>query len=137
MAGIVVFDASALIALFSESDTHHAWAIEAFRQTVEYDYQISALTLAEVLVHPTKLGVEKRVMDNIQSLGMEVMPLHSESAAPVAKLRVLSGLKMPDVVVLNQALAVGASIVTADQTLASCSKSMAIEVFAPMPNTKD
>ncbi|MEY3624898.1 MAG: hypothetical protein RL696_279, partial [Actinomycetota bacterium] len=43
----------------------------------------------------------------------------------------------PDVVVLNQALAVGASIVTADHTLASCSKSMAIEVFAPMPNTKN
>jgi PIN domain nuclease of toxin-antitoxin system len=82
---------------------------------VEYDYQISALTLAEVLVHPTKLGVEKRVMDNIQSLGMAVMPLPSESAAPLAKLRVQSGLKMPDVVVLNQALAVG----------------------APMPNTKN
>lgn len=132
MAAVAVFDASALIALFSEADSHHSWALKAFGETAEYHYQITALTLAEVLVHPIRSGKEKLFLENLKSLEMEVTAIDMGSALELARLRSETGLRMPDAVVLNQCNQANGALVTADSMLATRSREIGIEVFAPI-----
>lgn len=131
MAGVVVLDAGALIALQDSDDTHHDWAMQMFRDTIIFDLAMPVLTYAEALVHPTRAGKAKRLEANIQGLGVQVQPLEIHDGAELAKLRVKTGLKMPDVVVLHLALKLKASIATPDKALAQEARKLSVGVFQP------
>lgn len=127
----MVLDASALIALVSSNDPHHGWALEMFRDTVGFDLQMNALTHAEVLVHPARAGKLERFTKLIGGLGMEITPIGISDSTALAKIRANTNLKMPDVVVLHQAMKVKGSIATTDQTLAKIAKEKGLGVFDP------
>ena len=134
MANLVVLDASALIALASSKDPHHTWALEMFRDTASFDLQMSALTQAEVLVHPARAGKLDKFLKLIGDLGLEIAPIEAVDSSKLASIRATTNLKMPDAVVLHQAIKANGSIATTDQKLANVAKSKGIGVFSPKPN---
>jgi predicted nucleic acid-binding protein len=131
MAGVVVLDASALIALFDSADPHHNWALKMFRDTVEFDLALPVLTYAEVLVHPVRAGRESDFEHSVKGLGVELIRLAADSGVSLAQLRVKTSLKMPDVVVLHEALRANGSIATTDKGLAAAARKLSIGVFKP------
>ena len=131
MAQLVVLDASALIALVSSQDPHHNWALEMFRDTASFELQMSALTQAEVLVHPARAGKLEKFLKLIRGLGLEITPIEEADASKLASIRLNTNLKMPDAVVLHEAMKVNGSIATTDNNLAKVAKAQGLGVFKP------
>lgn len=131
MAQLVVLDASALIALVSSKDPHHNWALEMFRDTASFELQMSALTQAEVLVHPARAGKLEKFLKLIRGLGLEITPIEEADSSKLASIRSTTNLKMPDAVVLHQAMKVKGSIATTDNKLAQVAKANGLGVFKP------
>lgn len=131
MARVVVLDASALIALYADKDTHHFWALGLFRDTVEFEWQMSVLNFAEAQVHPHRAGVGEQFLAATNRLGVEIMPLAADCAAELASLRTKTGLKMPDVITLHLAMKSGGTVATCDASLARAARELSIGVFAP------
>lgn len=132
----LILDASALIALFNDKDLHHKWALDAFASTLDYELKMTALTYAEVLVHPQRAGKTKVFENSISKLGIKLTPILPEHAGDLAELRAKTGLKMPDAVVLQQALLSKKSdaitaIATTDQSLSAAARKHHLEVYAP------
>lgn len=124
-------DASALIALFSERDAHHVWARQMFIDTVGWEYQMTAVTQAEVLVHPAKAGHLDQFLDAVRGLRITITPVDGSDSLELAQIRATTNLRMPDVLVLHQAIKVQGSIATSDGGLASVARAMSIGVFRP------
>lgn len=131
MAKVVVLDASALIALTSSKDPHHHWALEMFRDTADFELQMTSLTHAEVLVHPERSGKLDKFLKSLSSLGLSVTPIEATDSNKLAVIRASNSLKMPDAVVLLQAMKVNGSIATTDQRLAAEAKRKRVGVFHP------
>jgi predicted nucleic acid-binding protein len=131
MAGVVVLDAGALIALLSAKDEHHTWAMRLFVETCEYELQMSVLTFSEVMVHPQREGRAAKFLSNINGLGLKITDIVAESAVPIAELRAKTSLKMPDVVVLHQAMQSNARLATTDRALAQSGKKQGLFVYQP------
>ena len=131
MAQLVVLDASALIALASDIDPNHSWALGMFRDTAGFGIQMTALTQAEVLVHPARAGKLEKFLKLIGALGLEITPIEESDSSQIAKIRAATSLKMPDAVVLSQAIKVSGSIATTDQKLARVAKEKGVGVFTP------
>jgi predicted nucleic acid-binding protein len=131
LAQLVVLDASALIALASDTDPNHSWALEIFRDTAAFGIQMTALTQAEVLVHPARAGKLEKFLKLIGALGLEITPIEESDSSQIAKIRAATSLKMPDAVVLSQAIKVAGSIATADKQLAKVAKDNGLGVFSP------
>ena len=102
-----------------------------FRDTASFELQMSALTQAEVLVHPARAGKLEKFLKLIRELGLEITPIEEADASKLASIRSNTNLKMPDVVVLHQAMKVNGSIATTDQQLAKVAKSTGVGVFYP------
>jgi predicted nucleic acid-binding protein len=131
LAQIVVLDASALIALASSKDPHHDWALKMFRDTTSFQLQMTALTQAEVLVHPAKAGKLEKFLKLISELDLEITPIESSDSSKLANIRATTNLKMPDAVVLHQAVKEKGSIATTDGQLAKVARSNGVGVFLP------
>lgn len=131
MAGVVVLDASALIALYDSKDAHHLWALEMFRDTLSFELMMPVLTYAEVLVHPIRANLRSRFEKSIRGLGISFSELLAEDTLRLAELRVETKLRMPDVVVLHQALKTSGSLATTDKGLALAARKLGLGVFQP------
>lgn len=131
MASVVVLDASALIALYASDDVHHGWAMEMFRQTAASKLEMPVLNFAEVLVHPTRQGKREKFLASISGLGLEIVDLPADEAIELASLRSETSLKMPDVVVLQHARKVGATLATTDRKLAETASGLGLAVIKP------
>ena len=131
LAQLVVLDASALIALASDTDPNHNWALEMFRDTAGFGLQMTALTQAEVLVHPARAGRLEKFLKLIGALGLEITPIEESDSRQIAKIRAETSLKMPDAVVLSQAIKVAGSVATTDKQLAKAAKDKGLGVFSP------
>ncbi len=124
-------DASALIALASDTDPNHSWAMAMFRDTAAFGLQMTALTQAEVLVHPARAGKLEKFLKLIGALGLEITPIEESDSRQIAKIRAETSLKMPDAVVLSQATKVSGSVATTDKQLAKVAKDKGLGVFSP------
>lgn len=133
MAGVVVLDASALIALYDSNDRHHSWARGMFVDTIAASLVMSVLTYAEVLVHPTRAGKVGEFERSIDGLGIEISTLVVDDGPALAHLRASTSLKMPDVIVLHFAARLGASLATTDRGLAAEARLRGVTVFEPQP----
>lgn len=102
-----------------------------FRDTASFELQMSALTQAEVLVHPARAGKLEKFLLLIRGLGLEITPIEEADASKLASIRSNTNLKMPDAVVLHQALKVKGSIATTDNKLAQVAKAKGLGVFKP------
>ena len=127
----VVLDASVLIALYSSRDRNHKWAIDFFKQTLDRNLKMTVLNFAECLVHPVRAGKFEEFNSGIAGLGIEIVGLEPPAAAELAKLRAETSLKMPDVLVLFQALKSNAALASTDLQLSNTARKLGLETFSP------
>jgi predicted nucleic acid-binding protein len=126
-----VVDANYLIALFDPADAHHAWATQLLETFGAQPVAITSLDLAEVLVRPYQQGLGAEFEEALVELEIEVLGAIAEDATELAKLRGQTGLRMPDVVALQTALRMRASLATADARLARQALALGISVHSP------
>jgi predicted nucleic acid-binding protein len=131
MAGLVVLDAGALIALMNTKDAHYDWARSVFVDTIESELVMSTLSYAETLVYPARTNRVAEFEEGVSGLEIEIHDLPAKAASEFASLRAATSLRMPDVAVLQLALSLGAEIATTDKALAAAARQRSIGVFQP------
>ena len=129
---MIVIDASVLIAFLNPDDVHHHDADEFILRAIgdSQELAINTVTLAEVLVLPTREGRADNVVAELANMGVLEVPFPPDAARALARLRV-SGLKMPDCCVLLTAMDRGAALVTFDGRLvgAATQQQVAVHLF--------
>lgn len=125
---MIVVDASWIIALRDPRDVHHEAAAESNRKLGEEEAVLPTVSFAECLVGPAKLGV---LDDAARDLRAAFEIHHADGDAPVrwALLRASTGLRLPDVIVLDAALRHEArGVATFDDRLAACSVDRGLDI---------
>jgi predicted nucleic acid-binding protein len=97
---VIVLDASVLIAFMDADDQFHGPARTALEAALGRPLRASALTLAEVLVRPTRIGVLPVAKRALAAIGVDPVPIGRDGPERLAELRVRTGLKLPDCCVL-------------------------------------
>ena len=113
---MIVLDASFLIASLVPEDAHHA-AAEALLRTNTRDLLVNTVTLAEALVSPIREGRVDEVLATLADLGVVEATFPPDAARTLARLRVDTGLKLPDCCVLLTALDRVAAVASFDERL--------------------
>lgn len=123
---MIVADASWVIALRDPADAHHIAASAINEATTAENVVLHPVTLAECLVAPARLGV---LDDAVRALRAAYDICDMDEDAPVrwARLRADSGLRLPDVIVLDTAVVNAATaIATFDVRLVAVAASRGI-----------
>jgi predicted nucleic acid-binding protein len=115
---VIVLDASVLIGHLDRHDAHHAVATERLLEAAEDQFGASSITLAEVLVAPTRAGKLPAARTALRTLGITELPLPPNAAQRLATLRVETALKLPDCCVLLAAESARGTVITFDDQLA-------------------
>lgn len=118
MAGVIVLDASVLIAYLDGDDTHHARADALLAREIDDDFAANSLTLAEVLVVPVRENRLDSVRAALADLELQELAFPADSAVKLADLRANTNLKMPDCCVLLAAEGANARLASFDDRLA-------------------
>lgn len=127
MAGVIVLDASVLIAYLDRDDSHHAAAENLLAEAVDDDLGVDPLTLAEVLVAPARDELIEATKAALRSL--EVAELPFPSPVRLARLRASTGLKMPDCCVLLAAEDTAATVASFDDRLVKTAEARNLPIF--------
>jgi predicted nucleic acid-binding protein len=119
---VIVLDASPLIAYFDAADALHERAVASLQRLGGRRLAISPVTLAEVLVGPTRNGALDLIRTGLQVLQVEEIRFPDDAAVRLASLRATTRLKLPDCCVLLAAQQGSAAILTFDDGLAAVSQ---------------
>jgi predicted nucleic acid-binding protein len=90
---------------------------------------VNPVTLAEVLVLPTRENRVDLVLAALADLGVEEEPFPWNAAPALARLRVNTGLKLPDCCVLLTAMDRRATLASFDERLLAAAISRGIPVL--------
>lgn len=126
---MIVADASVLIAYLDGADHHHGAAEELLARAVDDDLAVNPLTLAEVLVLPSRDGRLQPVLSALRELEVNELAFPPDTATRLAGLRVETGLRMPDCCVLLAAEVAGASVASFDDRLAQAAAEHGLQVM--------
>ena len=88
----------------------------------------SSLTLAEVLVGPTRAGRVVDALGALRDLEVSEQPLPADAAVQLAELRATTGLRMPDCCVLLAAREVQARVASWDVRLNNAAERIGLDV---------
>lgn len=123
MAGLIVLDASVLIAHLEEEDRHHLRARDALAEAGASELAASSMTLAEVLAGPAQHERLDDAEAALTALDVIEVPLPMGVARRLAALRAQTKLKLPDCCVLLAAEDAGAdTVLTFDAQLAAAAR---------------
>jgi len=125
---LIVLDASVLIALVEAADPHHERAARLLAGHADQEFGISPITLAEFLVGPVRAGRVRAARSAVAALDLQTLDLPDDAGLRLARLRVTSGLRMPDCCVLLAAQVADAAIATFDQRLERAAATLRIGV---------
>lgn len=125
---MIVLDASVLIGYLDASDAHHGRAAALLTREVDDDFAVNLLTLAEILVAPTRTGQRDKVLDILDDLGVETLQFPAESAVTLAQLRAETLLKMPDCCVLFSARVRQARLASFDERVVKAARALGVGV---------
>lgn len=134
MAGVIVLDASVLIAYLDADDAHHGAAQVLLAEAIEEECGANPLTLAEVLVVPARLGRLEAAQLVLDELEVSELAFPPDTAVRLAQLRAETGLRMPDCCVLLSAEttaateATAATVATFDDRLAAAAEARNLRV---------
>jgi predicted nucleic acid-binding protein len=117
VAGVIVFDASVLIAYLDAEDAGHHKAEELLAREIDDEFAANPLTLAEVLVGPARTGRLDAARSAIRELEVAEQPFPADTAVRLARLRADTGLRMPDCCVLLAAQNTAARVAAFDERL--------------------
>lgn len=125
---MIVLDANVLIAFLDGADEHHDRAAGLLEREIADQYAIQSLTLAEVLVAPTRSGTTRVVHRALEELEIREIGFTDDAAARLAALRVETTCRMPDCCVLLAAESNDARIATFDAHLHRAATSRGVDV---------
>jgi predicted nucleic acid-binding protein len=117
VAGVIVFDASVLIAYLDAEDAQHHKADAMLAREIDDEFAANPLTLAEVLVGPARTGRLDAARSALRELEIAEQPFPADTAVRLARLRADTGLRMPDCCVLLAAQDMAARLATFDERL--------------------
>ncbi|MET0604518.1 MAG: PIN domain-containing protein [Baekduia sp.] len=115
---MIVLDASVLIAHLDRHDALHTRATEHLLDAADQRFGASSITLAEILVGPTRTGHLSVAQAALRALDVTELPLPPSAATRLAALRVETALKLPDCCVLLAAQDADGVVLTFDDRLA-------------------
>lgn len=130
MAGLV-FDASAVIALVDSQDAHFEWAFGILTIATGEPFYISAITYAEVMVHPARGQKLDMFIRDLAHSGFEIVEVTEADSFSIATIRASTNLKTPDATVIALAKSLNVPIATADLDLAASARRLGLGVFQP------
>ena len=125
---MIVIDANILFGLFDAGDALHDKVVRLLDKYADDQWEASVLTLAEFYVHPARSNDLARAERFITDLGITSVPLLSAEAAPLARVRADSGLKLPDAVVLWLAQSSSATLMTLDDRLGKAAARLGVPI---------
>lgn len=129
MAGVIVADTSWVAALRDPLNPHHASAVEVERTIGDEPVLIAAVTLAECLVAPAKLGVLDEAEAALRA-AFDVEEPDVSAPRRWAQRRAETGLRLPDAIVLETALHQQAgALATFDARLAERARAAGLRVL--------
>jgi predicted nucleic acid-binding protein len=117
VAGVIVFDASVLIAYLDAEDAQHHKAEAMLAREIDDEFAANPLTLAEVLVGPARTGRLDAARSALRELEIAEQSFPADTAVRLARLRADTGLRMPDCCVLLAAQDTAARLATFDERL--------------------
>src|SRR3954463_347579 len=117
MAGVIVMDASVLIAYLDAEDPHHQAAETLLAREIDDEFAANPLTLAEVLVGPSRTGRLDAARSALRELEVAEQPFPADTAVRLARLRADTGLRMPDCYILLAAQDTAARVAAFDERL--------------------
>jgi predicted nucleic acid-binding protein len=123
---VIVLDASVLIAHFDHDDALHTRATESLLEVADQQFGASSITLAEMLVGPSRTGHLAAAQAALQALDVTEIPLPPNASTRLAALRVATTLKLPDCCVLLAAEDSGGTVLTFDDRLARVAARMGL-----------
>jgi predicted nucleic acid-binding protein len=127
---VIVLDASVLIGYLDASDAHHERATALLASEIDDDYAVNLLTLAEILVAPTRTGQRDMVLDILDDLGVETLQFPADPAVTLARLRAETLLKMPDCCVLLSARDRQARLASFDERVVKAALALGLDIAA-------
>lgn len=119
---MIVLDASIIIAHLDSQDAYHERARALLLRTPDEPLAANPLTLAEVLVGPSRAGLLDRAEAALEQLGLRTIALPADAPRRLATLRVETRLKLPDCCVLLTAQQTDGSLATFDDRLAAAAR---------------
>jgi predicted nucleic acid-binding protein len=128
LAGVIVLDASVLIAHFESTDAHHQRATQLLVDAADESLGASPLTLAEVLVGPARIGKLDTAQAALRDLEVATIALADNAPVRLATLRAGTRLRLPDCCVLLAAETAEAQVATFDDRLASAATELGLTV---------
>jgi predicted nucleic acid-binding protein len=127
-----VLDADVLIAHLDPDDAQHVRATACLEDAAARGpLAASALTVAEVLVHPTAAGRGEQAYAALLAMELVVLDIPAHAAARLAALRARTGRRMPDCCVLLAAERTGGLVLTFDERLRGSAVELGISAAAP------
>lgn len=126
---MIVLHASVLIAHLDATDSHHERADRLLAASGNEELAASVVTMAEVLVGPSRTGTVDRALAALEQLAVTPVPIERATPVRLALLRAETGLKLPDCCVLLAAEESGAAVATFDDRLAGAARSRGIRLF--------
>lgn len=123
---MIVLDAGVLIAHLRADDPFHESASGFLDESEELEWGVSAMTLAESLIHAARAGRGVSVLGALERLAIMQLPFAGGDALGLAEVRAATRLKMPDALVLYTAERAGAGLVTTDQLLAQAAEARSV-----------
>ncbi len=125
---MIVLDASVLIGYLDASDAHHERATALLAREIDDDFGVNLLTLAEILVAPTRTGQRDTALDILDDLGVETLQFPAGSAVMLAQLRAETLLKMPDCCVLLSARDREARLASFDERVIKAARALGLDI---------
>lgn len=125
---MITLDACLLIAHLYPHDPHHHTATEYLRGSAGEDYVIHSLNLAEVLVGGVRAGRGQEMLADIEAIGVHIADHGGGEPLRLAELRAGAGLKLPDCVALDTAMATESTLATFDDRLAEAARRHGVTV---------
>lgn len=125
---MIVLDANVLIAFLDADDAHHDDAVSLFEHRFLDGFCASVLTVAESLVHPTRVGRQDAALKALVTVGIDVLALEPSHAAELARVRTEYRLRMPDAATLHAAISTGSELATFDDALAAAASKAGVTI---------
>jgi predicted nucleic acid-binding protein len=117
VAGVIVLDASVLIAYLDAEDAQHRRAESLLAREIDDEFVANPLTLAEVLVGPCRTGRLEAARLALRELEVAERPFPTDTSVRLAQLCADTGLRMPDCCVLLAAQDTSARVAAFDERL--------------------
>jgi predicted nucleic acid-binding protein len=126
VADVIVLDASVLIAYLDAEDAQHRTAESLLAREVDDEFAVNPLTLAEVLVGPSRIGRLDAARSALRELEVTEQPFPADTAVRLARLRTDTGLRMPDCCVLLAAQDATARVAAFDDRLVRAAEELGL-----------